>query len=831
MRSIFDLKALVTRRFLTAAGRSRTAHLLLTLAALLGLWAVTGRPALAQEPDRGQVGPAALPPTEGVGNLDVVVVFDVTSSMQLDTICHDCWVRCDQGNEDGRNLGTNFCGTSDNEYSPYPRNGRALPFDYDGTLMQTLRTGEPDPETIDGHDYIILEAEFYTNNTSTWDRAVRGFNEGYWALQRRFAARAYAIDGYGYGGADNRGGFVRHHPYVAAEGLLGTMPYGRHYTLDDARGLTAYPAPRLDYAFKPTWGTGVNTYIHLRVQAFHKSDYGAIPPDNEFFWAIDNNTPVQALGGPINNYWETRDAWGWITLNAGPLDTATHTLKIWAGSTGYSIDRIIITDQATLASTIQSHPATAGSAQGMAGDKCNPIFGLEVGPADCTSGLISLAGPVNNLDDPLWGDLQPYRGASEAVKGLISRLDPTVDQAGLVTFVSTGIQRAQLECQRAAPARAAVGGQIDGYPATVPGVEYDETACYEGAVAGTVPISYHNVFIELEDVRDAGLQGGTNIAGGLQRGLHLLGVNTDGSTGQQNDCNWTQSGGTWKIGGQTQPSASVTSHCGREAAAVPAIVLLTDGMPTQSANLDPACTSWSDTHTPPYPYDGFEAVKDDPKYECVMYYASLAAAHDVPVCAIGLGNGVHPDLMQAIADMTGGKYYWAANPLQLGVVMDAVLTDCVGSRGADVAVDHVPSGPVAVTGGQSLTYTLTLTNVGPTFPVTVSVVHAWTPTEAVAAVEAPGCQIYQSMGYVRCTYPNLGFHPAAFQADFFTLAEPSLSAQMVVTLTTRPDFDGTLESGSSITPLGGIPDFRPDNNSFGLDARESVYLPVVLKQK
>ena len=145
------------------------------------------------------------------------------------------------------------CG-SDNKYSPYPRNGRAFNYDFRGARMQELITGnDSEPKPLTGTTHIILEAEFYTDNTSIWDPAVRTAGQGYWALQRRFGTNAFSIDGYGYSGnADARSGFVRHHSFMDFEWNMEMLPYGRHYTLDDARGLTSYPAPRLDYAFEPT---------------------------------------------------------------------------------------------------------------------------------------------------------------------------------------------------------------------------------------------------------------------------------------------------------------------------------------------------------------------------------------------------------------------------------------------------------------------------------------------------------------------------------------------------------------------------------------------------
>lgn len=816
----------------------------LALAVLGPGWLLlAGGPAgsLAAPPPQPAAGPvgalqaaAALTPT--VANLDVALVFDLSNSMELDTICYDCWIRCDQ-----LPGGMNCAGPPTyNKYSDYPKNGKALPYDYYSDRMSGLRQGDAVPQRLttpeaggDGKKpYIIIEAEFYTNNTSTWDPAVRPVGTGYWALQRRLGGEGYSIDGTGYPGAtDNRSGFVRHHPYVATEGNRGELPYGRHYTLDDARGLTSFPAPRLDYDFWPQWETiSATTYIHLRVQAFAKVDFGTSPPFDEFFWAVDDGLAQQALplGGvtnksdiKISNDWRMptlpSTRWHWVQLDAGVLSPDLHTLRIWAGSTGFAIDRIIITSEATLYGEIEQHVATPGSAQGLARDRCNPIFGLTVTAADCTSGYISLpAGlTVNNLDDPLFGDWQPYRGASEAIERFVRRLNPATDQAGLVTFGTQSTQRAQLECRQAAPARQARGAQINGYPALVPGVEYDETACVENALAGTAPISYHNVLVQLEQVRDgSSLQGATNIAGGLRRGLHLLGVDTDDDPATRthtNDCNWTTTGTYWRIDGQTQPYENVRSHCGRERAAVPVIVLLTDGVPTRADDLDSACTIWSDTH--PLPYPEFEPVKDDPKYECIMYYADIAATHNIPICAIGLTNSANPDLLAAVAARTGGKFYAAPSYPHLDLTFETLLSDCIGRLGADLALGLAQPVAGTVEAGAGIGYTLALTNIGPLSPVTATLVHTWNPPAAVSGAVAPGCQVDLAAGAITCLRPNL--------------AAGRVQPELTLTLTTHPAFSGTFVASTTITLPAGLTDPWPDNNGTGPLATRVVRQPAI----
>ncbi len=605
-------------------------------------------------------------------NLDAVVVLDVTGSMEFDTICYDCWVRTG-GND---------------KYKPYPTNGLAYPYDYYSSAVTALRTGDPEPPT--GQNYIIIEAEFYSLNTSVWDPAYRSSGQGYWALQRYPSASGYSIDG--------RSGYVRHHPYYQRSDTY--VDFGRHYWLEDAQ---SGAAPRLEYDFKPTWPATSNTWIYIRVQAFRKNSNStssactAQPPvpypsctnRNDYpwdaiYWAVDSSSTIQensVVATPGNNANDNsniraQNSWNWIKVNAGGLSqNDLHTLKIWAGSSGYAIDRVIITSQNVdmSSSGLRNDPATPGSAQRMAADVCNPIFGEAVTADDCTFIQLETTS-IDNINDPLWADRQPIRGAKESIRAFVDRLDPALDQAGFVKFSSTAYQVAQLECLQAAQVREqaiAVDTERPNYPldASVLNIEFDETACHdEGEVAASAdePIQFQTVFVGIEDA-DHG--GSTDIADGLRRGLHMMGVTTDNDGTQTNDCDWTLNSGTWRIGGSTQPDTNTNSHCARGQAATPVIVLLTDGAPTDGSPGDNAeCKAWTGT-----PYDDFPV--GDNKYECIMYYAEIAGQNGIIVYTIGLGVGADPDLLRAVADETNGQYYFAPSAAQLNIIFNQILAN------------------------------------------------------------------------------------------------------------------------------------------------------------
>ncbi len=677
---------------------------------------------------------------ENASTLDVAVVLDTTGSMEYDTICYGCWARCgntdyddnnynnhDAGDYNGNNAGLIPPGECDetDRYKTYPENGRSFPYDYDGVGIQSLindNGGEPRPE--DSDNYIVMEAEFYTNNFSSWEPGYRSAGKGYWAIQRDWEARAYSVDGYGYGGnsltdPQHLSGLVRHHPYLTTNG---GNAFGKNYSIEDAQSNTA---PVLEYDFIPTWN-GTATYIHLRAQVYNDTNQG-------FYWAIAERqivdgelwpgptvVPLQSKSGGGNNDGNrnARNNWTWIADNTGAVNLTAgkrYTLKVWAGSVGYAIDRIIITSRSDIDNSpgpdLRELPATEGSMQGIAADPCNPIYGRSVHEDDCTHMKLNPGDTLDNDENAIFGALEPIRGAQTAIRNFVARLTPNLDQAGFVDFAQDGWQRSQLECMRGSRARLAdVGGdvedQVAGYPldAATYG-ESDETTCFDpaNAAGGTVPISYTNVFIAIEDAYPP--SGNTDIADGLRRGLHMLGINTDDDDGQNhaNDCAWDENNDNWRLPRRDgawlnqpfNPDSStnpIVSHCARGQAANGIIVLLTDGAPT---NKDPGDVSnnsqiksyeWNDetqmgtdngdcndSASNPTPYEGFS--DNDSKYRCIMYYADIAAANGILVYTIGLGVGADQDLMRAVAETTNGRAYFVLTASQLDAIFDQILAN------------------------------------------------------------------------------------------------------------------------------------------------------------
>ncbi len=114
---------------------------------------------------------------ENLSSLDVMVVFDVSGSMEDQTVCHDCWVRTSYGP------------------AQYPDNGYFNPIPYNpawavsGTGNQSipasaLCTAPPSPFTVGTYKYLTLEAELYSHEEGNWSLDARTPGQGFWVIQR-----------------------------------------------------------------------------------------------------------------------------------------------------------------------------------------------------------------------------------------------------------------------------------------------------------------------------------------------------------------------------------------------------------------------------------------------------------------------------------------------------------------------------------------------------------------------------------------------------------------------------------------------------------------------
>jgi hypothetical protein len=229
---------------------------------------------------------------------------------------------------------------------------------------------------------------------------------------------------------------------------------------------------------------------------------------------------------------------------------------------------------------------------------------------------------LNLLESDLCSGYWPMRGAKEATKRFIRRLDPQRDQVGVVAYNSDtnpDTRTVKLQCLRRA--------------------ENIPVSCF----AGPDPISYTAAIDLIERVPS---DGSTNIAQGMRDGLEVLGIDTDAAGVFNNDC----------------LDSSVTSHCGRNDTATQVMIVMSDGIP----NTDPGglCDD-VDLYQPNTDNPDVDQAKD-----CVIYYANIATANGVIIHTIGLGNGIDADLLTTAANIGSGQFFAAATPDDLNAIFD-----------------------------------------------------------------------------------------------------------------------------------------------------------------
>lgn len=142
---------------------------------------------------------------------------------------------------------------------------------------------------------------------------------------------------------------------------------------------------------------------------------------------------------------------------------------------------------------------------------------------------------------------------------------------------------------------------------------------------------------------------------------------------------------------------------------------------------------------------------------------------------------------------------------------------------ADLALDKRRIGTGEVIAGQRITYTLTITNNGPTTPVTATVVDTFNSAAALAEVSGPSCAWTPGSAQVTCTATDL------------TTSGP---AQLTLIVTTSETFNGPLTNNASVAPVGEVVDTNPANDSAKLTVpvgrsggseENVVFLPLVLR--
>jgi hypothetical protein len=560
---------------------------------------------------------------ENINNLDVALVFDISGSMEFDTLCYGCW--------------TPVSGQT------YPEGARwPLPWNGPANGPPAHCSGSGSPRTYNGQTYIIIEAEEYSRNNVPASRELFSRGMTYWVLQRNGGTGlsttdlpSYMRHGTGAGalGRDSRGAFIAHFPY-------------RNHTNSDGSGSNCtwadltngekclrdawiyslggpFTTPRVDYDFQvPSNGTW---YVWVRGQG---RDGGT----GNLMWGL-NRTPIGSVVSDEDSDFRVRSGfiynaarsgdWRWVRMGSQYLNAGTtHELNLWAGGVGFAVDRIIITTDSrtpinaannTSGFTTNVLNNTANIDNNRTDRACNTCDERFGGYPNAPGGnqpphCVIPGFPEDHLSNyrylhDIYDDEQPIRGAKEAAARFVERFDPLYDQVGYVTYSSGATIVSELECVR----RCSI-------PA-------NNCTCSKERMKSRVT----------DRVRASTADGGTNIPHGLRLGIDVL--------------------------------SSRSGHFGRPGAAH-IMVFMTDGETNTLSGVDAVC------HAQDYwPHNGSSQDVNRSK-DCTVYYARLARNNGIVIYSITLGDGADIELMQYIAELTGGVHRHAPRPEQLDPIFE-----------------------------------------------------------------------------------------------------------------------------------------------------------------
>jgi uncharacterized repeat protein (TIGR01451 family) len=366
--------------------------------------------------------------------VDIVIVYDRSGSMEYDTLCYGCWEPSEE---------------------QYP-NGYIYPLHWsDSTIESADHCATSNRYHERGDEiYVVIEAEEYSRLSADCHDWANTPYYTFWVLQRN-AYNAYAGEQVGAIGWDARGAYLSHHPFANFQDTSGLGVACTWYDLTHGEycwsGVPAggpFPAPRADYDFYAPRDD--QYYFHIRGQG------GPFGRDRHIFWGMDGAVLGQEGGFLTGPYYDGAAAsrWGWHRLSKGEggnqgdtvyLTAGDHTLHLWAGGAGFDVDRVIISTDGSLDSTERDLSPNDGRT-GWACDPCDPRFAGRPGGhggapyrPDCST---------DQRLDTIYDDEQPIRNALEAAKHFVGRLNPRFDQVGYVQYSTDAQIASELQCLR-----------------------------------------------------------------------------------------------------------------------------------------------------------------------------------------------------------------------------------------------------------------------------------------------------------------------------------------------------------------------------------------------
>ncbi|MBN2004861.1 MAG: hypothetical protein JXA21_16000 [Anaerolineae bacterium] len=563
-------------------------------------------------------------------NADVVVALDVSGPTEWDTLCYGCWTPLE---------------------GDYPE-GNRWPLRWDGPAdgpPAHCASSAPQTRTVGGVGYIftLIEAEEYSSASNDYHRDTVTPGYTYWVMQRNGQLTQVMDDYLGDAGAfgrDAQGAYIGHFPYRTGfdgEPGAGGVPciwedisdgfMCRRGDWITERG-GPFPAPRVDYEFTvPVSPTGGNTwYFWIRAQG---GDPLQDPNAGQgVFWGFDGTllgrgAQNNAAGDDHFKYnGAEADLWTWRRLQLGATGAGgdgtvlvpgtTLTLNLWAGSAGFTIDQIIITNYSGDSANISTDLTRDNNRTGEACNPCDARFGgYPGGPGgsgapNCNDPALPEAERYRYLDD-LYDDEQPLAAMTQIAIEFIRGLDYSWDQVGLAGYASEVEVLQELECMKS-----------------------HGEGCTRNIIENSIVsrLQYHNFTYA---------HGSANVADALEESLKILSIRPP--------------------------------HNGR-GLAMPVILLITANAPDQPGwegeVFDPQGTL-DPENALCYQSDLWPAGSD--AYDCALYMAYKARDRGAIVLGLTLGFGADTELVQTIADITGGASFHAPSTDDLDAATDALL--------------------------------------------------------------------------------------------------------------------------------------------------------------
>jgi hypothetical protein len=400
---------------------------------------------------------------------------------------------------------------------------------------------------------------------------------------------------------------------VRIAGYDGNGPYCNSVDSDVLDFGGPFPVPRVDYEFTVP-DDGGTYYFWIRAQG------GATWSDKDVFWGVaSGTTPLRYPTGQGTGFntgaafdGACGNKWQWKRLGGVSLSAnQTYVLSFWGGGAGFDIDRIIITNDNTSSNLPLRNSEANNARTGWACERCDPRFA-------------GMPGGLHVDMDPGAGEDWWWLPDCSVGAHPDQREDP--------------IYKGELPIRDALKAAINFVDRMDFSLDQVGYVDYDtnphtrnELECLRrlGPEDCTADVIDNTVIYELNSTVSSFR---TNMAGGMKDGIDVL--------------------------------STSAGHYGRPGAAH-IMVLMTDGEANEYPHSygDPVC----------YNIDGREWPGGPNAKDCVIYYAHEAQKNGVVIYTISLGYSADLEIMQAVADITGGEHRWAPSPDKLDDIFDELF--------------------------------------------------------------------------------------------------------------------------------------------------------------